>query len=240
MGYGALVRNKGVGLFALAIVVGSFAALALWGPGSDHTPRVTTPPPQTATRAAADEPARTPGWQVVRDRDAGLVYELPPDWTLADGGESLESSSGVRLGNLADFGPYVCQGAEYGRAFSGSGVARGDDPAETAAELAAAIAADQYSDAGQTARVTLSPPTPVLRDGAHGTVVSADAEAAAGDGADRCVSAKGTVTVVALPTPAGISVVVLAADTEEGAATSVPLADPRVLRAVVDSVRPSR
>jgi hypothetical protein len=228
------VRNQraAISAISLAVVGGGIAGVALLGPPDQ--PVVSTPPKPTATRPAEPVAPRTAGWQVITDPRASLTYEVPPGWTLAEGTESLESSSGVELGHLADFGPYVCQGAEYGRAFSGSGVTDGD-PRETAAELAAAVAADQYSDGSQTAKVQLSPPTPITRDGARGTVVRAAAKV--GADTDRCAGTEGTVVVVALTAKVGTSVVVLATDTR--ATPTAELVSPATVRTITDSVRPS-
>ncbi|WP_436501164.1 hypothetical protein [Actinokineospora sp. HUAS TT18] len=227
-----------IGAISLAVVGGGIATVALIGPSDDRRTPVSTLPQPTATRAADPAAPRTPGWQVVTDQAAAVTYEVPPTWTLAEDSESLESSSGVELGHLADFGPYLCQGAEYGRAFSGSGVADGDIR-ESAAELAAAVAADQYSDGSQTAKVTLSRPIRVTRDGARGTIVRASAEVTADDVADRCASTKGTVVVVALATRAGTSVVVLAADADTGSTPTAPLVTDQEMTAIAESVRPT-
>ncbi|WP_139190514.1 hypothetical protein [Actinokineospora iranica] len=235
------MRNQRAAVTAAALVLAAtvIAGFLLLGSGGDESGEATaTAVAPTSTRAASPRPPRNPGWQVIDDPAAGLRYEVPPDWSLAPDTESLESSSGVELGHLADFGVYLCQGAEYGRAFSGSGVVPGAvDPAEAAAELAAAIAADQYSDGSQTARVTLSRATPLVRDGARGALVRAEAEATADDVADRCASTKGEITVVALATEAGAAVVVLGADVEPGADSAAPTVAVEQLRAVTDSVR---
>ncbi|MDQ3405203.1 MAG: hypothetical protein M3548_17730 [Actinomycetota bacterium] len=227
------------GAIALTLAGSAIAAIVLVGPGD--APRtdlaITSPPPPTDTRTPAREPAENPGWQVIKDPEAGVGYEVPREWTLAEDSQTVESSSGVELHHLADFGTYLCQGAEYGRAFSGSGIAVGTDREETASELAAAVAADQYSDGSQTARVTLSRPRPLIRDGVQGTLVRAEAEATAGD---PCASTTGTVTVVALSTPAGISVVVVAADTDGGAQPDAQLVGEDTMDLIGDSVRPLR
>lgn len=237
--YGLGVRNQraAIGAISLAVVSGAIVAVSTLGSADEHQTEVSEPPRPTATREAEPVVPNTPGWQVVSDETAALTYEVPPGWTLAEGTETLESSSGVELGHLADFGPYLCQGAEYGRAFSGSGLTHGD-PGETAAELAAAVAADQYSDGSQTARVALSPPTPITRDGVQGVIVRADAEVTA-ESADHCASTKGTIVVVALSTGAGTSVLVLAADADTGSTPSAPLVSPAEVRTITDSVRPS-
>ncbi|WP_181399999.1 hypothetical protein [Actinokineospora spheciospongiae] len=231
-------RRLAVGATALVLVASAFVAVGVFGSATDDPADLpsATSVSSTRTREAASEEARNPGWQVVVDGQAQLTYELPPEWALAEDTESLESSNGVRLGHLADFGTYTCQGAEYGRAFSGSGVAEGV-PADAAAELAAAIAADQYSDANQTARVTLSRATPVVRDGVRGSVVRADAETTT-DSADACAGVRGTVVVVALATGVGTSVVVLGADTVPGEALGPDTVEAGDLRAITDSVRP--
>ncbi len=224
---------------ALVLVAGAFAVVGVLspaGPDSGDLPSATSVA-STRTREAAPEVPVNQGWRVVLDPRARLSYEVPGDWVLAEDDQSLESSSGVRLGRLADYGTYLCQGAEYGRAFSGSGVAAGP-PERAASELAAAIAADQYSDASQTARVTVSRATPVVRDGARGVLVRADAEAA--ESGDQCVGSRGTVTVVALATPAGTGVVVVATDTEAGRARGPEPVAQADLKKITDSVRPRR
>lgn len=232
-----------IGAVALALAgTGIVTALVLGKPGPAPDDLLGPPPssgPPSETGTPAPEPARNPGWQVIANPGAGLAHEIPGDWTVAAAPESLESSSGVRLDHLADFGTYACQGAEYGRAFTGSGTAPGSSTADAATELAAAIAADQYSDGTQTARVTTSRPTPVVRDGARGTLVRAEAEAASDAVADPCAGARGTVVVVALATRAGTSVFVVGADTLPGAQEPGPLVSEDQLRTIADSVRPS-
>ncbi|MGH3862094.1 hypothetical protein [Actinokineospora sp.] len=232
------IQRAAIGAISLAVLAGAIATVSTLGSADEHRTEVSEPPRPTATREAEPAVPTVPGWQVVTDETAALTYEVPPGWTLAEGTETLESSSGVELGHLADFGPYLCQGAEYGRAFSGSGLTHGD-PGDTATELAAAVAADQYSDGSQTAQVTLSPPTPITRAGARGTVVRADAAVTA-ESADHCASTKGTIVVVALSTAAGTSVVVLAADADTGSTPSAPLVSPDEVRTITESVRPSR
>ncbi|GAA3042055.1 hypothetical protein [Actinokineospora globicatena] len=233
------MRNQRAVIAALSLAAAGavLASVTLFGSTADDegAPHVTAVPP-TRTRAASPASPTRSGWQVVDDTEAGLSYEVPPNWALAPDTETLESSSGTVLTHLADFGTYLCQGAEYGRAFAGSGRVDGD-PAEVATEVAAAIAADQYSDGTQTAAVTLSRPTPVVRDGARGTVIRADAEVKAGEVADSCASTRGVVTVVALATPVGTAVMVVGADTDDRGPT-VPVADAGELRGITDSVRP--
>lgn len=185
----------------------------------------------TALTAAAcspspGDPARA--WQTIAA--AGVRWEVPPDWIVAAPDEVVESSDGTRLEHLADFGPYTCQGAEYGRAVAG--VATGARSDAALADLAATVATDHYSEDGRTARVVVSPPTPVVRDGVGGVLVRADARA---DVTDPCVGRAGTVTVIGL----GSAVVVLAADTEAGPEQPEPLLGEDTARAIVESVRPS-
>ncbi|PPK67414.1 hypothetical protein V5P93_005554 [Actinokineospora auranticolor] len=229
------IQRVTVAAISLAAVGGLLATVSLLGGDDDHGRPNAVEVAPTQTRAASPRSAAVPGWQVVEDGGSGVRYEVPPDWALAPEAETLESSSGTVLGHLTDFGTYLCQGAEYGRAFSGSGRVDGD-PADAAAELAAAIAADQYSDGSQTAKVTLSHPTPLVRDGARGTLVHAEAEVVADDVADRCASTRGVVSVIALATAEGTSVVVFGADTDDRG-EDVPLASSDDLRAIADSVR---
>ncbi|WP_156893620.1 hypothetical protein [Actinokineospora enzanensis] len=222
---------------SLTAACGLLVAVAVFGADDPEpeTPHAIVVSP-TRTRPASPSSPVQPGWQVIDDPHAGLRYEVPPDWSPAPDTETLEASNGAVLGHLVDYGTYLCQGAEYGRAFTGTGRVDGD-PAKVATELAAAIAADQYSDGSQTAKVTLSRPTPVVRDGSRGTLIRAEATATDTD-TDPCASDRGTITVIALATPAGTSVMVTGADTDDHNATNAPLAPAETLRAVTDSVRP--
>ncbi|MFC0108910.1 hypothetical protein [Kibdelosporangium aridum] len=216
-----------IGVVAALLVAGGIAAASL-------LTRTTEVP-----AAHFDEPAAAPPhdtWQTVTDAVAKVSYDVPPDWELADAEESLTTSNGVKLGNLVDWGRYTCQGAEYGRAFTASGLAQPDRrPGKAAAELAAAVAADQYSDGHRTAAVNVGKPQPLSVEGGQGAVVQADATLP--DSTDQCTGSKGTVTVVALATQAGNSVVVVAADAVPGAEEPTPLADPARLDAIVKSLR---
>jgi hypothetical protein len=216
-----------LGAVAALLVVGGIAAASLLRRGAE------------APAAHFDEPAAAAPhttWQPVTDPATHLAYEVPPDWQLADQEESLTTSNGVRLGHLADWGAYTCQGAEYGRAFAASGVTPNDrKPARAAAELAAAVAADQYSDGHQTAAVKVAKAQPTTINGAQGAIVRA--EATLPESTDPCASSKGTVTVVAVPTPAGNSVLVVAADATPGPEQPTPLAEPERLDGIVQRLR---
>ncbi|MET0234547.1 MAG: hypothetical protein ABW224_07900, partial [Kibdelosporangium sp.] len=219
-----------LGAVAVLLVVGGIAAASLLRRGS------------TAPAALFDEPAATApntSWQEVTNPATQLAYQVPPDWELADQDESLTTSNGVRLGHLADWGTYTCQGAEYGRAFAASGVAPNDrKPGRAAAELAAAVAADQYSDSHQTAAVQVGKAQPATIDGTQGAIVRA--EATLSKSTDPCASTRGTVTVVAVPTAVGNSVLVVAADATPGPQQPTPLAEPERLDAIVSSLRFTR
>jgi hypothetical protein len=217
-----------IGAVAVLLVVGGIAAASLLGRGAEAPAAHFDDEPATA--------APHTSWQPVTDPATHLAYEVPPDWQLADQEESLTTSNGVRLGHLADWGPYTCQGAEYGRAFAASGVTPNDrKPGRAAAELAAAVAADQYSDGHQTAAVKVTKAQPTTINGAQGAIVHA--EATLTGSTDPCASSKGTVTVVAVPTPAGNSVLVVAADATPGPQQPTPLAEPSRLDGIVRSLR---
>ncbi|WP_173124532.1 hypothetical protein [Kibdelosporangium persicum] len=216
-----------IGVVAALLVAGGIAAASLLSRGQDV-------PVEHFDVPSAATPHDT--WQTVTDTAAKLAFDVPPDWELADEDESLTTSNGVRLGHLADWGRYTCQGAEYGRAFAASGLAQPDRrPAKAAAELAAAVAADQYSDGHRTAAVNVGRPRPLSVQGAQGVVVRADATLA--EPTDQCTGSKGTVTVVALATQAGNAVLVVAADVTPGPQEPTPLADTARLDAIVKSLR---
>nr|CTQ92009.1 hypothetical protein [Kibdelosporangium sp. MJ126-NF4] len=218
-----------LGVVAVLLVAGGIAAASLLGRKGE----VPTEPYGEPAGAAPHD-----SWQAVSDTEAKLTFEVPPDWELADDDESLTTSNGVKLGHLADWGRYTCQGGEYGRAFAASGVAQPDrKPGKAAAELAAAVAADQYSDGHRTAAVNVGKPQSLAVDGAQGAMVRAEAALPQVDETDECTSSKGTITVVALTTAAGNSVLVIAADSVPGPDQPTPLADPARLEAIVKSLR---
>jgi hypothetical protein len=216
-----------LGAVAALLVVGGIAAASLLRRGAE-------PPAARFEEPASADPHAS--WQRVGDPATQLAYEVPPDWELAETDESLTTSNGVKLGHLADWGRYTCQGAEYGRAFAASGVTPNDrKPAKTAGELAAAVAADQYSDGHTTAAVKVGKPQLTTIDGAPAAVVRA--EATLSEPTDQCAGSKGTVTVVALTTGAGNSVLVVTADSIPGPEQPTPLADPQRLDSIVKSLR---
>ncbi|MCE7007625.1 hypothetical protein LWC34_33100 [Kibdelosporangium philippinense] len=219
-------------LVTLSVVAGLLVASGIAAAGL--LSRTEERPAEYFDEPAAAAPHDT--WQTVTDATAKVSYDVPPDWELADAEESLTTSNGVKLGNLVDWGRYTCQGAEYGRAFAASGLAQPDRrPSKAAAELAAAVAADQYSDGHRTAAVNIGRPQPLSIDGVQGAMVRA--EATLPESTDQCTGSKGTVTVVAVSTQAGNSVIVLAADSVAGPEQPTPLADTARLDAIINSLR---
>jgi hypothetical protein len=215
-----------LGAVAALLVVGGISAASLLGPHPATEPEV----------AEAAAPRMRAEAHTVINAAAKLAFDIPPDWQPAADDESLTTSNGVRLDHLVDWGPYTCQGAEYGRAFAASGVAPNDrKPNRAASELAGAVAADQYSDGHQTASVKVDRAQPLTKDGVEGSIVRA--EATLTDSTDRCAGSKGTITVVALPTSAGNSVFVIGADVTAGPEEPTPLADAQRIDSIVSSLR---
>jgi hypothetical protein len=218
-----------LGVVAALLVAGGISAASLLS----HKDK--TGPEPAKPMAAAPLAQR----HTVSNPEAKLSFDVPPDWELADEEETLTTSNGIKLGHLADWGSYTCQGAEYGRAFAASGVAPNDrKPGRAASELAASVAADQYSDGHQTAAVKVSRPQATTQDGAEAAIVQA--EATLSESADRCAASKGTITVVAVVTPAGNSVLVVGADATAGPEQPTPLAEPEQLKSIVSSLRIAR
>lgn len=225
-----------LGALALVLVAAGIVAASRLSPHNRpvDAPQVeATPAPSSTPGRQSLAQARNPGWQVLDNPAAGLTYEVPPDWTPAEADESLETSSGVTLNGLVDYGTYTCQGADYGRAFAAGGTDPTTGPAKAATRLAGSIAADQYSDGQQTAKVTVSKPAPL--PGGHGVLVRATA--ASTGASDPCAGTEGTVLVVALSAGTGSAVFVVGADTVAGTQEPAPLADPARLDAIADSVR---
>jgi hypothetical protein len=214
-----------IGAVAALLAAGGISAAALLSHDQAPGPELAeAAPPQRMSALTITNP------------EARLAFDITADWEPAEDDETLTTSNGVKLDHLVDWGSYTCQGAEYGRAFAASGVGPNDrKPARAASELAAAVAADQYSDAHQTAAVKVSKPQPLSKDGAEGAIVHA--EASLPTSSDPCAASKGTVTVVALPTSAGNSVFVIGADVTAGPQQPTPLADPEAVNTIVGSLR---
>lgn len=201
---------------------------------SGHAPAPSDPPPGVFEAA----PPLVPDMHTVTNPTASLAFDVRSDWEPADDDETLTTSNGVTLDHLVDWGSYTCQGADYGRAFAGTGVTPADrknNINRTAADLAAAVAADQYSDGHQTAAVKVAKPQPVTVDGVQGVTVRAEATLTNSD--DPCAGTTGMVTVVALPTSAGTSVFVIGADTTGGPQEPTPLLDQDRVSVITDSLR---
>jgi hypothetical protein len=214
-----------LGVVAALLVVGGISAASFFGHRDEPAHEV----------AEASPPLRTTAHTITNDA-AKLAFDIPDGWEPADEAEELTTSNGVKLDHLVDWGSYTCQGAEYGRAFVASGVAPTDrKPTRAASELAAAVAADQYSDGHQTAAVKLGKPQQMSKDGVDGAIVHA--EASMPNSTDPCASSKGMVTVVALATSAGNSVFVVGADVTPGTEQPTPLADTGQLNDIVSSLR---
>ncbi|GAB3906486.1 hypothetical protein GCM10029964_103300 [Kibdelosporangium lantanae] len=182
-------------------------------------------------------PKLQPDVHQVANPEAMLTFDVSADWEPADDDETLTTSTGITLSHIVDWGPYTCQGAEYGRAFAGSGVTPATDrkAAKVAADLAASVAADQYSDGDRTAAVRITKRQPLARDGVEGALV--EAEATVPSSADPCAGTKGTVTVVALPTSAGMSVFVTGVDVTPGPEEPTPLLPADHVAVILASLR---
>jgi hypothetical protein len=221
----------------LLIAISAVAALLAAGgiaAASLFTRHATTPAEPEVYEAA---PRPQPDLHQVANPEALLAFDVSADWEPADNDETLTTSNGVDLSHIVDWGPYTCQGAEYGRAFAGSGVAPATDrkAGKVAADLASSVAADQYSDGDRTAAVRITKRQPVARDGVEGALV--EAEATVPSSADPCAGTRGTVTVVALPTSAGMSVFVAGTDVTPGPEEPTPLLPADHIVSILASLR---
>ncbi|WP_132120398.1 hypothetical protein [Actinocrispum wychmicini] len=221
----------------LLITIGAVAALLAAGGISAASLVNRHAPAEPEPRIVEAAPPMAPDTHTVTNPAAKLSFDVTADWEPADDDETLTTSNGVELDHLVDWGPYTCQGAEYGRAFAGTGVAPNDHkaaPGRIAADLAAAVAADQYSDGHQTAAVNVAKPQPLTVDGAQGATVHAEATLIRSG--DPCAGVKGTITVIALPTSAGVSVFVIGADLTPGPQQPTPLLQADRVSTIADSL----
>ncbi|RJQ82875.1 hypothetical protein D5S17_01320 [Pseudonocardiaceae bacterium YIM PH 21723] len=173
-------------------------------------------PPPVPTYPSFSPPPNIAGWTQIRNQTAGLTYQLPPEWKLADAkAKSLLKDLGNQpLVGIANRSRYQCDGKSFDRgALGGASVLRTKGSADSVAkDFATAWTTSIFSNPGRPAP-QLGTPTTVPLSGGPATLVSAAVDTAS-DG--KCLATKGTVTAVVLETPELYKVFVIGVDTAGG------------------------
>jgi hypothetical protein len=167
-------------LIAIVIIVGAVVAIVIVNREDSQTtadpqPETTTnsgPSTEESTEKTTEKPSTSeqqpPGddWiPVDNTKDAGLSYQVPPDWKTS----STPRASGLEVdftGN-ADYGLYECEGNDYVRTFAASGDVQSPDGedldlAKTVTDFAKSFATLYY---GADAEVDVPTPEKVTVDG---------------------------------------------------------------------------
>ncbi|HEY2695258.1 MAG TPA: hypothetical protein VGJ45_07310 [Pseudonocardiaceae bacterium] len=205
-------------------------------PGAPATPR--SPGPSSSNPSAAP-PASVPGWQVVLATNAGLAYDVPPDWKVAtpDTVIGFTDQQGKQVVGMSDSASYkvgYCQG-HSGSSRGGVGVnsTNTTDPGQAASD-----SAQKWANAGYISEVDVPPtitagtPQPVTVAGVAGMLVRDTLTVAQHS---PCDPPTAEVDVLALPLSApntGCDQLILYAD--QGTPDSAPAQE---LQQIIGSLR---
>ncbi|GAA4026743.1 hypothetical protein GCM10022247_59520 [Allokutzneria multivorans] len=242
---------SGLGVVLVAAVVVTVVLLTN-GKSPQAAPTPPPPGPTTSSKDVAKGPepvreaAKNPGWQVVANSVARLLYEVPPAWKPKPPADMRNALGTPGISTLAALGAYQCGGGTYSRGVTGM---LGLKPKEGGPALeAGTIAADyakgfassfyQFTKDGKTQQpeVKLGQPKPVERQGFPGVVLEATATTAPGE---PCMAASGKVIAVAFVLKPDHAIVMVAnSDTAAVAGQeSAPTATDDELNKIVDSFR---
>lgn len=231
-------------LVAIVIIVGAVVAIVLVNrqdnqPVAQNDPTSTTAPSEQKTTAKSDPvtPPTSGGggdradWLTIDNTaDAGLTYQVPPDWEQASG--PRDSGLGVDFTGGADYGVYECGDANYIRTFAASGDVLGTDGkdldlATTVEDFAKSFAAQGY---GEDAQVDLPSPTETEVDGKPAMTLTAKVKQNVTS--PECQATDGEIGIVGVllegdGQPKGVAMLVVVNDLAGGPA------DPKCLDASV-------
>lgn len=202
--YGGIVVGALVLVLAGCSTVVTGSAVPVAG-ASSSAPRTSTSSP--AGSGAAAPPASVPGWQVVPATNAGLAYDVPPDWKVAtpDTVIGFTDQQGKQLVGMTDSASYkegYCTG-HSGSSRGGVGIASTtqNDPGQAASDAAQKWATVGYvSEVNVPPTITPGAPQPVTVAGVAGMLVRDTLTVAVHS---SCDPPKAEVDVLALPLPGG-------------------------------------
>jgi hypothetical protein len=230
-------------IVAIVVIIAAVVTIVLvnrggGSPGAQNTPAASTQPTTTAPASAKADPLkpRNPGWSVIKNEKAKLIYEVPPTWTVVPNG-SLASKTmpGVTMSSPATIGSYECETKKYTRGGLGAGSVPKTDPAKQATDIAKAFGADFYSSG--TATVQAADPKQVTHKDIDGkTVRGLQVDATITTTGNTCLATKGKVSVLVLDPGGDLQFFVVNGDLEGGPATPAPPREAE-LQKIVDSAR---
>jgi hypothetical protein len=217
-------------ILAIVIIVGTVVTIVLVNRSGGQTaspadpsarerpsPQQTSgdePPPSSA------EPGGQDGWQTVDNTsDAGLTYQVPPDWKVSE--TPRASGLDVDFTGTAEYGIYDCGGGTYVRSFATSGDVQSKDGedldvAKTVSDFAQSFGTGYFKD---TAQIELGTPEKTEIGGREAVKVTAPVTPQVAD--PKCEAAKGEVAIVGVlleqdGQPSGVAMLVVVSDVEGG------------------------
>jgi hypothetical protein len=157
-------------LIAIVIIVGAVVTIVLVNRQGDQ-PVVQNDPGSSSTPPPSKGESTTPSkggsdWIAIDNtRNAGLTYEVPPDWKTTD--TTYDSGLGVKFTGGAEYGRYECEGKPYIRTYLASGDVQGGESTDlelpkTLKDFATSFAKSGY---GEDAQIEVPEPTETEVDG---------------------------------------------------------------------------
>jgi hypothetical protein len=232
---------------ALVVIIGTVVTIVLVNRSSDE-PQAQNPP-TTSSSAPATPPSskttgkgtpglqpRNPGWSVIKNERAALIYEVPPAWTPSPGGTvASKSVSDVVLSFPASLASYECEGKQFSRGGLGGGTLEKTDLNETATRLAKGLGEEFYGSASPAVQV--GEPKQVTAKTTEGKAIKAvQVDAVITTSGNACMAEKGKVSALVLEGQESYSFLVVNIDLTGGPATPPP-PDEAESQKIVDSVR---
>jgi hypothetical protein len=239
-------------IVAIVVIIAAVVTIVLLNRGSSEpVAQNTTPanstsssaPPATSksgtsTSKAADSlQPRNPGWTVIKNDKAKLIYEVPPAWTpLPSGTLSPKTLPDATIYFPAALGNYQCEGKGYSRGGLGGGTIAKADPAQAATNIAKAFGADLYSSGTATVETT-APKTVTNMAGPNGKQLSgAQVDAFVTVTGNNCLATKGKVSVLVVDNGSDLSFLMVNGDMAGGPATPAPPSE-LDLQKIIDTTR---
>jgi hypothetical protein len=242
-----------LGVLAIVIIVGAVVAIVLVNRNKDDN--TASPPPASSERPAppsaksseqpppsAAEPGGQNGWQTVDNLDdAGLTYQVPPDWKVSN--TPRPSGLDVDFTGTAEYGIYECDGEPYVRSFATSGDVQSKKGADldldkTVSDFAESFATSYFKD---TAKVDIGEPERTEIGGQPAAKLTAPVTPKVS--VPKCEASKGEIAIVGVlleadDKPAGVAMLVVVSDVDGGPGDPKPLSTD-VAKDILASVRPS-
>lgn len=240
-----------LGVLAIVIIVGAVVAIVVVNRNKDDN--AASPPASSSQRPAPTSTGKKPppssgqpggqdGWQTVDNLDdAGLTYQVPPDWKVSD--EPRPSGLDVDFTGTAEFGTYDCEGKTYVRSFATSGDVQSKRGAnlnldKTVSDFAKSFATSYFKD---TAKVDLGKPERTEIAGQRAVKITAPITPRVS--VPKCEASKGEVAIVgvlleAQDKPTGVAMLAVVSDVDGGPDKPKPLPGD-VAQDIIASVRPT-